>query len=89
MDKLPILPATVYSKIQYNIASLFDLPIRGTHPAAAYTDAPKKLLDRKCTMDDVADFVIDYINSDVSEFLAEVYPQPTFHRFWASSRSTG
>ena len=82
-------PSIAHSEIQYNLASLLDLPIRTTHPAAAYTDAPKKLLDRKCTMDDVADFVIDYINSDVSEFLAEVYLQPTFHRFWASLRSTG
>ena len=43
------------------------MPIRKTYPAAAYTDAPRKMLDRKCTMDDVADFVIDYINSDVRE----------------------
>ena len=60
-----------HSKIQYNITSLLDLPIQKTYPAAAYTDAPKKLLDRRCTMDDVADFVTDYINSDASVFLAE------------------
>ena len=40
-------------------------------------------------MDDVADFVTDYINSDVSMFLVEVYHEPTFHRFWVSSRSIG
>ena len=68
-----MLPLIVHSKIQYNVALLQDLPIRRTYPAAAYTDAPKKLLDRRCTMDDVADFVTDYINSDVSVFLAEVY----------------
>jgi hypothetical protein len=52
-----------------------DLPIpEGTaFQAAAYTDAPKKILDRKCTMDDVADFVTDYINSDVSAFIMAVY----------------
>ena len=62
----------VYSEIQYNIASWRDLPIQWTHPAAAYTAAPKKILHRKCTMDDVADFVTDYINSDVSVFITEV-----------------
>lgn len=56
---------------QYNVASIRDLPIRRTYPAAAYTDAPKKLLDRKCTMDDVAEFVTDYINSDVRVFSTE------------------
>ena len=68
-----MLPLIVHSKIQYNIALLLDLPIQNTYPAAAYTDAPKKLLDRRCTMDDVADFVTDYINSDVSVFFAEVH----------------
>ena len=53
---------------------------------AAYTDAPKKILDKKCTMGDVADFVTDYINSDVSVFITEVYRQLTVRRFWASSR---
>ena len=84
-----MLPLTAHSKIQYNIASLHDLPIRKTYQAAAYTDAPKKILDRKCTMDDVADFVTDYINSDVSIFITEAYHRPTFRRFWALSRSTG
>ncbi|KAF9650744.1 RdRP-domain-containing protein [Thelephora ganbajun] len=54
----------------YNIASLIDLPIRRMYTAAAYTEAPKKLLGRKCTMDDVADFVTDYINSDVLGLVA-------------------
>jgi len=40
-------------------------------------------------MDDVADFVTDYINSDVSTSFAEVCHRPTFHRFWASWQSTG
>ena len=62
------LPPVVHSEIQYNIASLLDLPIQRTYPAAPYTDAPKKILGRKCTMDDVADFVVDYITSDVSVF---------------------
>ncbi|KAF9791853.1 RNA dependent RNA polymerase-domain-containing protein [Thelephora terrestris] len=49
----------------YNIAPRRQLPIEKTHSPAAYPDAPKRLLDRKCTMDDVADFVTDYVNSDV------------------------
>jgi hypothetical protein len=44
------------------------------YEAAAYTEAPKKLLDRKCTMDDVAEFVTDYINSDVSTCLYGIVP---------------
>ena len=82
-------PLTAHSKIQYNITSLHYLPIRRTCQAAAYTDAPKKILDRKCTMSDVADFVTDYINSDVRVFIMEVYCRPTFCRFWALSRENG
>ena len=66
-----IFPPIAHSRTQYNIASLRDLPVTRTYPAAAYTDAPKKLLDRKCTMDDVAEFVTDYINSDVRVFFTE------------------
>ena len=73
VTKISILPPIIHPKTQYNVALLRDLPIQRMHPAAAYTDAPKKLLDRRCTMDDVADFVIDYINSDVSVSLAGVY----------------
>lgn len=51
---------------QYQIASLDDFPIRHNFAAAAYDDVPKKILGRKCTMDDVADFVTEYINSDVN-----------------------
>ena len=83
-----ILPIA-HSRIQYNITLLQNLPIRRTHEAAAYIDAPKKILDRKCTMDDVADFVIDYMNSDVGEPFAGVYREPTVHRFWVLSREDG
>lgn len=43
-----------------------ELKPRTTHPPAQYKPAEKKLLDRPCTMDDVADFVTEYIYSDVS-----------------------
>jgi RNA-dependent RNA polymerase len=35
-------------------------------PAAEYTPAVRKELTRPSTMSDVADFVVDFINSDVS-----------------------
>jgi hypothetical protein len=50
----------------YNVTDFQDLHPPQNYPPAAYTPAPKKLLDRPSTMDDVADFVADYINSDVS-----------------------
>ena len=84
-----MIPSIIHFEIQYNIASLLDLPVKNTHPAAAYDDAPKKILDRRCTMDDVADFVTDYINSDVSVFFVGVCYQPIFRRFWVLLRSTG
>ncbi|KAI9512792.1 RdRP-domain-containing protein [Russula earlei] len=54
----------------YNVTSFERLhpPLR--HPPAAYDPAPKKLLDRPSTIDDVADFVADYINSDVLGLVA-------------------
>ena len=50
----------------YNVAFLQDLHPSQNHRPAAYKPAVKKLLERPSTMDDVADFVADYINSDVS-----------------------
>lgn len=50
----------------YNVASLKDLHPPQNYTPAAYKSAQKKLLPRPSTMDDVADFVADYINSDVS-----------------------
>ena len=41
------------------------LPTR-TYPPANYNPAKKKLLDRPSTMEDVADFVTEYLTSDVS-----------------------
>lgn len=67
----------------YNVAFLRDLQPSQNFPPAAYKPAEKKLLQRPSTMDDVADFVADYINSDVSvirvlcmNFLFFSYPDP-------------
>lgn len=53
----------------YNLIPLNDLPgfwPTKSHPPAQYDPAPKKELDYPSTMVDVADFVMEYINSDVS-----------------------
>ena len=55
------------TQVQYNITSRRVLPIREpAYPAATYDEAQKRLLERECNMDDVADFVTDFITSDVS-----------------------
>jgi hypothetical protein len=38
---------------------------RRIHEPSLYKAAPKKLLDRPSTMQDVAEFFMEYINSDV------------------------
>jgi hypothetical protein len=50
----------------YNVTFLQDLHPLQKFPPAEYKPAPRKLLTQPSTMDDVADFVADYINSDVS-----------------------
>ena len=50
----------------YNVTTREDLiPPQSFHPAS-YDPAPKKILDRESTMADVADFVAEFISSDVS-----------------------
>lgn len=53
----------------YNLIPLNDLPeFRPTacYPPAKYDPAPRKEVDHPSTMKDVADFVMEYIISDVS-----------------------
>ncbi|KAF8807563.1 RNA-directed RNA polymerase 2 [Phlegmacium glaucopus] len=57
----------------YNLIPLNDLPKfhpTKLYPPAKYDPAPKKELDRPSTMADVAEFVMDYINSDVVGIVA-------------------
>ncbi|CAA7266596.1 unnamed protein product [Cyclocybe aegerita] len=57
----------------YNLIPLEELPEftpENLYSPASYDPAPKKLLDHPSTMEDVADFVIDYINSDVLGLVA-------------------
>ncbi|KAF5337043.1 hypothetical protein D9611_003329 [Ephemerocybe angulata] len=59
----------------YNIIPLIhpeleDFEPQTTFEPAKYPPAEKKLLDRKCTMKDVAEFVMDYMISDVLGIVA-------------------
>uniref|UniRef100_D8PK67 RNA-dependent RNA polymerase n=1 Tax=Schizophyllum commune (strain H4-8 / FGSC 9210) TaxID=578458 RepID=D8PK67_SCHCM len=68
-------------------------PARTCDPAS-YAAAPRKVLDRPANMDDVADFVLDFMSFDVrgTDFgylCRGLGPQVRPHRSWASSPSTG
>ncbi|KAG6878423.1 hypothetical protein C0993_007024 [Termitomyces sp. T159_Od127] len=57
----------------YNLIPLNQVPAFGdikTRDPAQYAPAKKKLLDRRSTMKDVAEFVMEYINSDVVGIIA-------------------
>ncbi|KAA1468672.1 RdRP-domain-containing protein [Dentipellis sp. KUC8613] len=54
----------------YNLTSMPELLPPTTNQPAAYDAAPKKLLLRHSTMEDVADFVTDYVNNDVLGIVA-------------------
>lgn len=59
----------------YNLIPLDNIPgfrVTEVYPPGEYTPAPKKMLDRPSTMEDVAEFVMEYITSDVS-FLTDVF----------------
>ncbi|KAG6911837.1 hypothetical protein DXG01_000084 [Tephrocybe rancida] len=62
------LDGDVYNVIPLNVRPEFNV-IR-THEPAVYAPAKKKLLDRPSTMVDVAEFVMEYINSDVVGIIA-------------------
>ncbi|KAH9968903.1 RdRP-domain-containing protein [Russula dissimulans] len=54
----------------YNVTFLQDLLPKYNYTPAAYDPAPRKLLEQPSTMDDVADFVADYINNDILGMVA-------------------
>lgn len=84
---------TVYSHEllgdEYRVTMLDYLLPRRLHEPASYSPAQRKVLDRPSTMQDVAEFVAEYINSDVgipipdSAFAAEhLYLLDTwYHRY--------
>jgi hypothetical protein len=68
-DVYNLLPLNMHKNLQ---------PLRYFKPAL-YAGAEKKKLDRPSTMDDVADFVMEYIISDVSKIDAMLHPQARIH----------
>ena len=50
----------------YNVTTRRDLLPARTYKPASYDPARKKFVDHESTMEDVADFVAEYISSDVS-----------------------
>jgi RNA-dependent RNA polymerase len=53
---------------EYNVIPLAELPEfrpASCQSASQYTPAPRRELSRPCTQDDVADFIVEYITSDV------------------------
>ncbi|KAF6766302.1 RNA-directed RNA polymerase 2 [Ephemerocybe angulata] len=64
------LDGDVYNIIPLNNPELAAFEPAKTHEAAKYAPAKRKVLDRKSTMRDVAEFVMDYIVSDVLGIVA-------------------
>lgn len=64
------LPLLINDEIgdEYRVTMVESLLPRMNRPPANYTPAVRKLLARRSTMQDVADFVAEYINSDVGHF---------------------
>ena len=54
----------MYLKV-YNVTDYAPLHPKICYPAAAYDPARKKLVDRPSTIEDVIDFVVDFMDSDV------------------------
>ncbi|KAG8895265.1 hypothetical protein FRB99_000672 [Tulasnella sp. 403] len=55
---------------KYDIITVPELQPENNQRAAAYTAPPTYKLDRKCTMDDIADFVVDFMNNDCVGLIA-------------------
>lgn len=76
----------------YNLLPLGKMPEfrpRSVYEPASYEPAPKKLLDRPSNMKDVADFVVEFISSDVSPLRIFMATTETSTRLWASLPSAG
>ena len=52
----------------YNVTTRSALIPRRTYAPAAYDPVPRHVIDVESTMEDVAEFVADYIYNDVSVF---------------------
>lgn len=58
---------------EYNVIVSPDLFPEEIYPPAAYPPASIKDLGRPCTIDDLADWVAEYINSDILGFVADQF----------------
>ncbi|KAG8905124.1 hypothetical protein FRC01_008467, partial [Tulasnella sp. 417] len=58
---------------EYNVIVYPDLFPKEIHPPAEYPQAIIKDLGRPCTIDDLADWVAEYINSDILGFVADQF----------------
>lgn len=80
---------------EYNLIPLDDFPqFRPGRPnvtPAEYTPAPRRVLSHPARTEDVIDFFLEYINSDVSSprELPEFCTNRIKGRAWASLRPTG
>ncbi|KAI1797790.1 RdRP-domain-containing protein [Ganoderma leucocontextum] len=54
----------------YNVTTRYDMLPPRTYKPASYDPAQKKLVDHESTMEDVADFVAEYISSDTLGIIA-------------------
>ena len=66
---------------EYNVSTRHDLMPKMSHYAASYDPAPRKLVNHESTMADVAEFVADYISSDVSTYLSYCHNQRSDNAF--------
>ncbi|PIL32054.1 RNA-dependent RNA polymerase [Ganoderma sinense ZZ0214-1] len=57
----------------YNVTTRRDLLPPRTYKPASYDPARKKLVDHECTMNDVADFVAEFISSDTLGMIATTW----------------
>ncbi|TBU35150.1 RdRP-domain-containing protein [Dichomitus squalens] len=57
----------------YNVTTRRDLLPSRTYEPASYEPATKKLVEHECTMEDVADFVAEYISSDTLGIIATTW----------------
>ena len=69
----------------YNVTTVTNLIPRRTYLPASYEPAQKKLVDHDSTMADVAEFVAEYITSDVSK--AYIFIK-NFHKEQANTKNS-
>ncbi|EJF66614.1 RdRP-domain-containing protein [Dichomitus squalens LYAD-421 SS1] len=55
---------------EYNVTTRPDLMPKRTYDPASYEPAPRKMVDHESTMDDVAEFVAEFISSDTLGIIA-------------------